>query len=366
MLSVLNSTIKKVTDSFDSYLVNEPPLFIESLFLELSRGYIQLIRDKAVQGTSEEKISIGYVLRESMSSIVKMFSTVCPFISEKIYQNIRPILGTTELSVHELSWPSYDSKMIDPALEKDMGSINSVIQGILFAREKAQLGVRWPVSKVTIITKDSDLSNSIGKLDFLIKSQANIKEICVAETMQGIKTSLKPNFQALGRSFGDKTHLIAAALEKSQEAIIDDLQKKSKHVLDLDGHGFEILSSHVVYERSVPPTLQEAEFKEGFVYLDTTRTSDLEAEGFSREITRRVQSMRKDEGMQRSEEIDLFLQVPEALVESLADFTDQMKTITGAQGIMVDMNSPEKRYNISSKEKIKGNDVVIFFNRLSR
>lgn len=37
-----------------------------------------------------------------------------------------------------------------------------------------------------------------------------------------------------------------------------------------------------------------AEFSRGFVYVDVTLTADLEAEGYAREIIRRIQDMRKE------------------------------------------------------------------------
>ena len=50
ILSKLNSAIKAATTAFDEYLLNEVPWIAEELFLELSRTYIQLVREKAATG----------------------------------------------------------------------------------------------------------------------------------------------------------------------------------------------------------------------------------------------------------------------------------------------------------------------------
>ncbi|MDM7934197.1 MAG: DUF5915 domain-containing protein, partial [Methanothrix sp.] len=42
-----------------------------------------------------------------------------------------------------------------------------------------------------------------------------------------------------------------------------------------------------------PENLSAAEFSMGSVYVDLTMTEDLEAEGYAREIIRRIQEMRK-------------------------------------------------------------------------
>jgi isoleucyl-tRNA synthetase len=70
MMSYLHSRVKKATDAMESYKLNEVPLIIEEVFLELSRGYIQLIREKAVAGSDSQKNAIGSVLLESFKSII--------------------------------------------------------------------------------------------------------------------------------------------------------------------------------------------------------------------------------------------------------------------------------------------------------
>jgi len=57
IFSKLNSIIKKVTLAYEEYRLNEVPDMIEELYLELSRTYIQLIRDKLALGDQQDKVS---------------------------------------------------------------------------------------------------------------------------------------------------------------------------------------------------------------------------------------------------------------------------------------------------------------------
>ena len=77
-----------------------------------------------------------------------------------------------------------------------------------------------------------------------------------------------------------------------------------------------------------------------------------------------MQSARKDAGLQRSDEIELFLKVPADLVGALAKFEEQIKVITGSKGLMIDINSPDKKYSNTSKEKVKGTEFELFFDKL--
>src|SRR3989338_5523772 len=52
ILSKMHSTIEKTTRLFEEYKLNEVPWAIEELFLELSRAYVQMTREKI---NSEDK-----------------------------------------------------------------------------------------------------------------------------------------------------------------------------------------------------------------------------------------------------------------------------------------------------------------------
>ncbi|MFT4304352.1 MAG: isoleucine--tRNA ligase [Candidatus Woesearchaeota archaeon] len=362
MISLLHSRIQNITEAFESYNINEVPILVEELYLELSRGYIQLIRDKAVQGTDKQKNDIAYVLSNSLLSVLKLIAPITPFIADKIYQNVKHIFNLDQDSIHEMVWPSYDSKLIDLTLEKDVQNIKSVIQGVLYAREKSQLGVRWPVKQVVVETRKKEITESISRMENLIINQTNIKEIKTTEKYDNVKLSFKPDYSKLARFCGENTQKVAELLIQNHEQVIMDIHKNSKHVIKINDNEYEINDDHLSYIRETPDDIQDAEFKDGMIYLDKTRTPELEAEGFTREIIRRVQSARKDAGLQRSDRIELYLQVSEDLIDSISNFEKQIKTITGTDGLMVSGNSPEKEYSNTSSAKIKGKEIVIFFN----
>jgi isoleucyl-tRNA synthetase len=50
---------------------------------------------------------------------------------------------------------------------------------------------------------------------------------------------------------------------------------------------------HLVFHQSLPEGIFGADMTDASVYVDTTLTADIEAEGYCREIIRRLQEMRK-------------------------------------------------------------------------
>ena len=154
ILSKLNSTIKDVSGMFDLYKLNEAPWSIESLFLERSRTYIQLTRDKSSIGSDEEKKIVLYTAFNVLLDSMKLFAPVAPFITELMYQNIRKEFKLKEDSIHLFGWPSYREELIDKELESSMLIANDVVQSGLAVREKMQLGVRWPIKEVIVSSED--------------------------------------------------------------------------------------------------------------------------------------------------------------------------------------------------------------------
>ena len=89
MLSRLHSVIRQVTELMEQYRMDEITAPLEELFLELSRAYIQMVRDKSLQGEEEEKEACLYTIATVLLETMKMYSIIAPFICEAIYQNLK-------------------------------------------------------------------------------------------------------------------------------------------------------------------------------------------------------------------------------------------------------------------------------------
>src|SRR3989344_965000 len=107
ILSKLNSTVKSVTGLLEEYRINEVPWKIEDLFLELSRTYIQLTRDKSAVGSEDDKKIVLYAIFNVLIESLKLFAPVVPFITEKMYLNLKHEFKLKDESVHFLEWPKY-------------------------------------------------------------------------------------------------------------------------------------------------------------------------------------------------------------------------------------------------------------------
>ncbi|MBS3097591.1 isoleucine--tRNA ligase [Candidatus Woesearchaeota archaeon] len=366
IISKLNSTIEKVTLLFNEYKLNEMPWVAEELFLELSRTYIQLTRDKSSTGSKEEKKIVLCTIYKVLLESLKLFAPIVPFITEAIYQNLKEEFGLKEESIHLFEWPVSETKLVDKKLEENMDIVSSIVQNALAAREKIQLGVRWPLKEIVVVSSDKRVVDAVEKLMPIISIQMNVKEVIVKDKLAGVKSVVKADFKQIGPDFGSKAPKIIAKLaSESAETILKHIEKEGKFGLDIDGEKINIVKEHLIVTREVPYPYEETPFRGGLVYLNKERNEELEAEGYAREVMRRVQALRKKAGLQKADRISLFLKVDEDLEEMLKKWEKQIQEKVGADKIKISSElGPAKKHKEHSNEKVKGKEFEIFFDKV--
>ncbi|MFH1425316.1 MAG: isoleucine--tRNA ligase, partial [archaeon] len=116
ILSKLNSLIKEVTEELESLHPHKVARAIENFWLnDLSRGYIQFVRDRI----SEDDSAVSSTLKTAYIEVLKLFAPICPFTTEHIWQSLKEKKLVKEESVHLCNWSKADSKKIDKKLEED-------------------------------------------------------------------------------------------------------------------------------------------------------------------------------------------------------------------------------------------------------
>jgi len=359
IISKLNSTIKKCTEHADKYEIEYVPGLVEELFLELSRTYIQLTREKI----QKKKDLVFNTIYEVLINALKLLAPICPFITEKIYLNIKDKFKLDEESIHHLKWPEYCPEKIDEKLENDMLIAKQLIQSILSAREKAKMGIRWPLKEVIVSAKDKDTIDSIKKLEDLIKVQTNIKEVSFDEVK--FKTEVKIDYSKIQPDFKkDSPGVIAHLASHSASAILEHIEKEGKYSFRHDGKKFDIVKEHLIVRKEMPFNLVEAAFKDGFVYLNKEINEELEAEGYARELMRRIQALRKKNGFNKGDRITLFIKTDSDIIKMLAKWDVIIAEKVGADKIKISELPSSRIYKNRELENIRGTDFEIMFNKV--
>ncbi len=182
ILSKLNILIEEVTEDLENYLLNPPfEKILKFVVKDFSRGYIKMTRDRE----DTQKI-VGEILKK----ISLMLAPFAPYISEYLYQNFE------KDSVHLSSWPKADRKKIDKKLEKDFENLVQIIEKGLAARDKAGIGLKWPLAKAVV--KGAELKTEMQKI---AEKQLNAKRVLLKKGKEfevTFDTNLTPELEAEG------------------------------------------------------------------------------------------------------------------------------------------------------------------------
>jgi hypothetical protein len=93
-------------------------------------------------------------------------------------------------------------------------------------------------------------------------------------------------------------------------------------------------------------------------------TPELEAEGYAREISRKVQAARKKVGLVKGDRIKLGIEVDGKLAEMLAKFKEFESFIKERTGSKVVSVGKLEKYKERFEEKVKGNGIGIGFEKV--
>jgi len=365
ILSRLHSVIQQVTKLLDQYRLDEVIAPLEELFLELSRTYIQMIREKSTSGTDEEKEACVYAIGQVLLESVKIFSIVAPFICEAMYLNLKEEFNLKEESIMHYSWSKADSKKINKKLEEQVSLAQGIIQAGLHAREKAKLGLRWPVQEVQVISENLSIKGVVSRLQDVLCSQLNAKEVVAAAHSTEMQIKVKPDYAKIGPAYGKLSPQIIAKLAlDSPQSIVNHLQKNGKYIFTIDNQQVEISKEMLFIEREAPHNYQLSEFKDVTVLVNTERTEELEAEGYAREAARHIQELRKNAGMQKMDKIVLYLKASTGMVKALAPLKNEMQLKVGAHVFDIVVTEPQRKYKHSGNFKVKAEEFTAYFEKV--
>ena len=165
--------------------------------------------------------------------------------------------------------------------------------------------------------------------------------------------------------FGKDTPKIIASLNESDsEKIMTQIEKEGSFNLKIEGKKIEIKIEMFDVEREVPEMFKEAVFKGGKAYLNTERNEELENEGFAREVMRKIQSLRKDAGLEKTDSIILHLQCSKEMVNRLNNYKKEISDKVGAQKMVINFVNAVKKHQQKADFKIRSEKFVANFDKV--
>jgi len=358
MISRTESLKELVSDAMEHYELHTAARAVENFVVEdLSRWYVKLVRDRLwKEGEDKDKYVAFKVLHEALMTSITLMAPMTPYVAEAIHSN----LGGKAESVHMLDWPKADSRAVDSKLEDGMALIREISELVARVRQESNINLRWPLKRLVIKAQSDDVVDALTTLKDPLLSQNNVKDlqmISVGEEWDEMILSVVPNPNAIGKVYRQWSSKIAVLLKNRPAKVIKAGIDKGEYSLGIEGQLVKILPNMVSFASTLPPDVVSAEFSKGVIYVDLEQTPTLEAEGFSREVVRRVQQMRKDMKLNVEEFIGIEIECSKRVEGYLDTWKDRISRETRARKLEV-VDQPKGDYivewNVGSESLVIG------------
>ncbi|CAF1408196.1 unnamed protein product [Adineta steineri] len=287
----------------------------------LTNWYVKLNKRRFKGETSmEDCLTSLNVLCYILLTMAKLMGPFTPFLAEYMYQILRKLMpqsSTTseqDLSVHFQMMPQSQETLVNKTIERSVAAVQTVIGLGRTVRERKVVPMKYPLPEFVIIHKDASVLKDLESLEDFVREGLNVRKVTLSHDRElyGVEMRTEPNFPTLGKKCGAKVKSVTEKIRAMTDTDIEKLLSKGEGVSPLtviDDVPIESEDVHIVY-RVAKQTQYEATAEQGFVVLlDYTADASLNDEGLIREITSRIQKLRKEAKVKPTDDITIYYSV---------------------------------------------------------
>ena len=314
VLSKLNSLIKEVTAAYEAYEPTKAGRAVSDFVQDdLSNWYVRLNRKRFWGGEMDaDKQAAYYTLYTCLKTVTQLMAPNAPFYGDRLY---RDLTGET---VHLSQWPVADEALINLNLERSMSLAQQATSMILSLRKRAEKNVRQPLQKAVIPAPDQETLEALLRVEDLIKSEVNVKELVIVRAEDSeikLVKKIKPNFKVLGKKVGGMMKQLAAAIAQMSQEDIAAFEAAGTFTLC----DYALVAEDVEIITEDMPGWLVANNGTITIALDIELTPALIEEGIARELINRIQNLRKSSGLEITDRITVQLENREEIAAAVTN-----------------------------------------------
>jgi isoleucyl-tRNA synthetase len=346
IISVLQSLIADVNAEMEAYKLYAvvPPII--GFVGHLTNWYIRRSRRRfwarRTEGTDADKLAAFATLHEVLSTFAQVAAPILPFVTEEIYQGlVASVDPDAPRSVHHTDYPVANRSAIDRDLESAMADVRTIVTLGRGLRKKHDVRVRQPLESVTIVTRSPATTRAVKNHAGLIAEELNVHSVDVHQDEAGlVDLSAKADFKVLGPRLGKDMKTVASGIADLEHATIAGLLDGAS----VDVCGFPVTVDDIIVVREPREGTVVASGLHISVALDTAIDENLRIEGIARELVNRIQSARRQLGLDVSDRITVHWASPDSVIAAAfrnhADLIAQEVLATGiAEADLADVES---------------------------
>lgn len=357
IVSLVGSLINKVHKCMDNYQLDTAIHYMINFIDDLANWYIKLNRDriKGLEGSENARDSLSTLLHVLVSYTITI-SNFTPYISEYLYDHLKPILRETQESVHLL--PLVNTKNGDFDINLEVEEKFRMIQNIanmirqLRCKTTTHTSLKVPIKGITIYHGDKKCLDMIKDLEFVLSDEINFNILEFGYKLLKDDATYKviPNNKALGQKYKGEASNIKKALENvNRQVLINFYEGITDNVCVYVNKGglineYPLTKDEITIEAEMiitDPTLLSIS-NDGFtVNVDITYNELVHNKGQVRKFTGFIQNFRKISGLHPWNPIVIKVNSSEYFKNLLAEYDEKIRNKIGCS------------YTYESDEKFK-------------
>ena len=205
-------------------------------------------------------------------------------------------------------------------LAEDVTLVRRLVELGRSARAESRIPTRQPLGRALV--------GAAGWADLSADLKAEVAEELNVASLEGlgdaggelVDVTAKGNFRSLGKRFGQRTPIVAAAIAAADAAgLAASLRSTGTATVDVDGESIDVTAEEVLLSETPRSGWAVAADGAETVALDLTITPELRRAGLAREAVRLIQDARKSSGLDVSDRISLSWTATDAMAEALRE-----------------------------------------------
>jgi isoleucyl-tRNA synthetase len=289
ILSELQTLIEQYKTHFDAYDLEGALKLIPGFIDNLNNWYLRRSRRRFWAPDMTDEKQSGYeTLHHVLFMVSKILAPVCPFFAEDLFQK----LASGE-SVHLTFFPFAKKEWQNKKVEDEIRLSREIVSLAAGIRARAKIKLRQPLGKMQFVT-----TNKVKLNMDILREEANVKEVEQLTSVEGLAQQVvRVDAKKVGPRLGKKVQeLIGKGKSGDFELLKNGDVKIGDEVLSSEEFDFGFVCEEGIEAEATAQTV---------VILNTEISDELKLEGFSREVIRAIQELRKKKDFDIADRISI-------------------------------------------------------------
>ncbi len=327
IMSRINTTVAEVRSGFDGMDVQSAVRAMARFIDDLSGWYVRRSRRRFwMDSDPMDRFSAHSTLNECLTTLSVIMAPVAPFFSDWLYTRM---MGP-EASVHLEDFPEADFSRVDPSLESHMALVRQAVEAGRVARQGADVKLRQPLDEA-VIAAGRDGVWVLRRYERMLSEELNVKAVdCVESRESMIEFAVQPNLRTLGPRYKQAASEVSKMLEQvDANELVRHLRTKGKVRLG----GFDLYEDDVLVSERQRRGYAHANIGDVHVYISLAVDKKLRIEGLVRDVIRRIQHMRKEQGLRFEDEVEVGYSAHPEIENAISSHSDHICHETHARAL---------------------------------